>query len=131
MKINPNTLKEFRYDFADAMLKLENKYGLAIRLTTIKYTDAGFTPKVEVRNLDNSGEPMIDPIQEAKAKFAVGKHVGHIAVSGGVIGHRWKLNGGDEVYVTGFNSKNSKYPLLYERNGQSYKGPAYILKERI
>jgi hypothetical protein len=44
--INSNTLTQFRKDFTEAMLKLEEEYGVTIKLGTLTYDESSFRGKM-------------------------------------------------------------------------------------
>jgi hypothetical protein len=50
MNINRPTLTKFRADFENAVKDLEKEYGVKISLGSIKYSDAEFHAKMEVKN---------------------------------------------------------------------------------
>lgn len=50
MNYNKQGFQDFRKDFKEAVLMLENKHGINISLGTITYDDDGFRVKITARN---------------------------------------------------------------------------------
>ena len=50
MKINKETLNNFRSDFTNAVKELEKKYDVVIELGNIHYSATKFSSKIEVKN---------------------------------------------------------------------------------
>ena len=50
MKINKETLNNFRSDFTNAVKELEKKYDVVIELGNIHYSAIEFSSKIEVKN---------------------------------------------------------------------------------
>jgi hypothetical protein len=128
MEMNENQLKQFREAFADQMLKLECNFNVAIFLKNISYNDSGFTSKIEVRNLTKDGVQMIDPNKENRAKYAIGKVIGHINVAGGVLGKTFILVDGREIHIDDFETKSHKYPIIGYVNGKKIKCSPLMIK---
>jgi hypothetical protein len=130
MNINADSLSEFREAFADAMLNLEAKFGIAIELGNIKYSPDSFSGKVEVKNLNSDGRPMLNMIHENTAYWAVSTHLGREACNGGILNQFWILTNGNKVFVEDFNSRRSKYPVIYSYNGTRYRCPIHMLARK-
>lgn len=114
MRINKNTLNNFRNDFAAAVKELEAKYDVSVAMSSIKYTDEDFTAKVVVTNNDESGEKVSI---EAK-DFERMAHLYGMKPSD--LGRTISLSG-QRFTITGLKPRNTKMPIIASSNGKSYK----------
>jgi hypothetical protein len=118
MEMSNSELAKFRNWFNFQMKNAESEFGIKVTIGNISYNEAGFNTKLEAKNLTKTGEIMIDPIHEDKARYVFSMAgLG----SGPVIGHKWELKDGNIVRIKDYNSRRSAYPVSYTRNGQSYK----------
>lgn len=126
MNINKTNVEKFGAEFDTMISILAKKYGLVVGRRSIRYTDSGMKISVKTNNIDASGEKIVNKYHEDVAKFILGSKFGKDAVKDGVIGHQWKLLNNEVIVIviTDWNTRNSKYPVIYTKNGKSYKGIA-------
>jgi len=131
MKMNEANIRQFRDDFANAVLDLEAKYGIAIELRNIAYNPSSFSTRLEVKNLSEEGRPMVNPNHEASARFAIARQLSMDAVgTGPVLQQKWILTNGNTVFLEDYNSRSHKYPFIYYYNGQRYKCSPRMIARR-
>ena len=128
--ITKETVQSFRSDFADAMKKLEKKYGVTVSIGNIKYNANNFRTQLEAKAIDKkTGKATVDPRMEFAARIAL-KKVGTIdfaSIEKGVIGKQFKLSTGETATVVNFNPRKPKYCFAIEINGKGYNCPATML----
>ena len=108
MKINAETLDQFRADFNKAMKELEEKYDLTINLGMISYWEDRFTAPLEA----NAGR---DP--ELIARAAFDRNVWKLEAYGIREGMYMRIFVGKDkrrYALTGINTKATRYPLEYK-----------------
>ena len=131
MKMNSNEIDRFRTDFASALGWVEQKYGVKINIGRISYNTAGFRSKLEVHNIDeNTGVVIQDPSIEIKAARAFRMHGKDPGVQP-IIGGKFIMTNGKIITISGYNSRNSRYPVLYSSYGQNYKCSIQAIRERV
>jgi len=105
-RINKTVLREMRTELEAVLSKFEKK-GIKFDIGNMRYTEKSFTVKLEA--LVDGAASKIESALEAYTKFKVGDII-RIAQLG-------------EVKLTGYKTKNRKYPYIVEtvHTGHSYK----------
>jgi hypothetical protein len=139
MKMDAGNIMNFRADFTKTVKELEEKYGVKMLLGNISYNEGGFHTKLEVKNRNENGDIMANPQHEAKAKYAF-RMAGMDAMlegkgldPGGVIGSYFETKNGEIIKVIDFDSKKSRYPLIFIKQDQhgQFKASINIILRRV
>jgi len=132
MRMIESDLKLFRHEFAAKMESLEKRFNIKINLGNISYNDAGFTSKISVKRIDiDTGTVMIDPNAEKKARLHLSIHLKDANICmGPIFGEKWKTICGNIITITDWKSKNSRFPVIYEHDGKTYKGQVNLITGR-
>ena len=109
MEINDKNLYAFRDDFENAMLSLQEKYGVTISLGRITYGDERFSAKITVVN----GR---DPEVVARNRFdAVVWKYAHLGLRPGMYNRIFRATDGKLYAIQGFNLRARKWPIMTKR----------------
>lgn len=115
-------IKQMRAEMNQALSKISERYDVAIEIGTIRYSDTGFTAKVE-------GVVTADPEdleKVAKAKF-LREIAGDYRIREEDFGKKFTENG-RQYRIVGFNSRAHRYPVIAENiNGVKYKFQANVI----
>jgi hypothetical protein len=121
MQMNEKNIGEFRKAFQIAMKDLEKYFDVQIEIKNIRFNEAAFHTQLDVKNVDGNGRVAIEPLHEMKAQYAL-RHIGSQSLKArGVIGQKFLLANNSVVTIVDFDSKKSKYPVLYIRDGKRFK----------
>lgn len=105
MEINIENLDIFRKEFKEAMLPLQEKYGVTISLGRITYLDERFSAKLTVTN-------GVDPDEVARNSFDADVwRYEHIGLRPGMYNRIFIGEDGQKYAFRGFNTKAKKWPI--------------------
>ena len=110
MNIDRDTIKQFREDFEKAMIKLEKKYDVTIKLGSIRYDNESFKSKIEANVNKSDAEKAEDEKRMFeslcdKFGFLPSDYLNSFSHSGMNI----------ELY--GFDTRKKKYPCMLREIG--------------
>jgi hypothetical protein len=105
MEINNENLNKFRKEFADAMLPLQEKYGVTISLGRITYGDERFSGKLTVINGMNPDEVARNSFDADVWRYE------HIGLEPGMYNRIFIGEDGQKYAFRGFNTKAKKWPI--------------------
>ena len=131
MKINKQTLKQFRLSFEKAVESLESEFEVKVNLKNITYGDVSFHGKMEVTNGANPQEVARNSFEQDLKKY--GSWFPEIKMEHFEKGFMYL---GKRIYIVGFKPRSPKYPIVYkDESGSRYKAPYesliyWINKER-
>lgn len=116
MNINKASLKVFRQDFQDAVKDLEEKHGISIDLGNIAFNDDSFRSKIEVTNVDPSG----NKVDQGAIDFE--KYANRYGLTADHLNKEFSFDGTRYILV-GLKPRNRKYPFIVKRvsDGAAYK----------
>jgi len=127
MKINKQTLNQFRLSFAKAVESLESEYEVKVSLKNIAYGDVSFHGKVEVTNGANSQEAERNSFEQDLKKY--GSWFPEITMEHFEKGFMYL---GKRIYIVGFKPRSPKYPIVYKDElGGRYKVSYDLVKQVI
>lgn len=107
------TLDNFRIDFDSAMIDLQEKYGIRIKLGGINYTQTNFTSKITVDLVPEDGKS-IDQANFEKYCNLFGLKKEHY-------GHPVLLQDNTSAVIVGISITKRKYPVIVKtKNGKRY-----------
>ena len=105
MEINKENLIKFRKEFTEAMLPLQEKYGVVISLGSINYEEERFSAKITVIN-------GVDKDEVARNSFDADVwRYEHIGLKPGMYNRIFIGEDGQKYAFRGFNTKAKKWPI--------------------
>ena len=105
MEINKENLIKFRKEFTEAMLPLQEKYGVVISLGSINYEEERFSAKITVIN-------GVDKDEVARNSFDADVwRYEHIGLKTGMYNRIFIGEDGQKYAFRGFNTKAKKWSL--------------------
>jgi hypothetical protein len=126
MKIDKELVISFRKDFASCVADLEKKYGVTMRIGSIRYTEAEFHGKLTVRTNDPELQKLANSSLNNSLKFLCQSHSVKTSPTG-LIGSVYTYEG-KKYTISDFVSRRRKYPITANcSDGRSYRLPwAYL-----
>jgi len=129
MEITPGNLRHFRVEFVEAMVALEEKYGLKIELGNITYDNNEFRGRLtcsDTSNLEKGQSPRDKKLEE--------DYKNHCQVFG--LKPEWLgqtfISNGEKMTIVGLKTRASKRPVVVNNeNGGGYVFPADSVKLRM
>jgi hypothetical protein len=125
-------LADIRKDVDAAFAVISAKYGINLDLGNIRFNENTFTGKITAAVITEEGTKALDPRHEANAQFYFatrweGKR------PDAIIGSEFITTNGKRGKIVDFDSKKSKYPVIFILNGDAnrYKGPISHVREFV
>lgn len=117
-KLDRPTIISLRSELSEALAKIGEKHGIAVRLGNCKFTEDNATFKLEVATRANTGEVM------SKDAVAFKSHAVLFGVKPEDLGRTFAFNGRNFT-LTGLNPRRPKFPFsaTCKEDGKSYKLP--------
>lgn len=106
MKINKETLPEFRKDFKEAVKALEEKYCITLQLGGITYSENQFTAKLTAVNGTDPDDVQRHAFDDNVWKFS------HLGLEKGMYNRIFLGIDGKKYAIQGFMTNAKKYPLI-------------------
>jgi hypothetical protein len=117
--IDAGNVKQFRIDISKALDEIGAKYGVELQLGNIRYNEFAGSSKIEWKALDKSGEKIIDPYVDFKARQWMA--ICGVTLPNKVIGSEFEMRDGRRFKAVDWNSRSAMYPLVGLRDGKKYK----------
>jgi hypothetical protein len=115
--ITKETVVNFRKDFAEAVKDLAKKYDAEIDLGSIGFNDLNFHTKMTVTlKTKEATELSIKKQEKQISNFAFLFNINDLALNA-----KFKSRDGKIFIITSICTKKSKYPIIAEFAGKSYK----------
>ena len=126
MKINKQTLKDFRISFKESVKSLEEEYEVKIVMKNITFDNVSFTTKIEVTNGANPKEVARNSFENDLNKY--GTYFPEITIE-----HFEKglLYFGNQIKIVGLKPRSPRYQIIYSQNGNRFKTSYQSIKAAL
>lgn len=121
MSFEKEDLRDIRSAITDALADVEEKFGITLSLGSIRYTDSSFHGQLKGELLGETGERVV-PAHENMVANGQAASLGIPFEGANFIGNRYLVRG-EEILVTGYNTKRGKYPVSGEKGERKIKFP--------
>ena len=125
-KFTLDEVKAIRAEMAKAMKDIEAKYNCKFNVGNIRYS-SNVEGKFEFAKVVDTEHGALSLTKEALAFIANATSFG---LNKSVLGEKL-VHLGETYVITGYNSRSSKYPILYDKNGKSYKCSVDRMKQFV
>ncbi len=116
MRFSKSDAQSMRREIKEAMAAIEKKYDCELKIGNISY-GATLSAKLEFAKMSSNEHGDFALTKEAQAFITKAKGLG---LKQEILGEALVYRGSTYV-ITGFNSRRSKYPMSYTKDGRNYK----------
>jgi hypothetical protein len=122
--ITPEKINKVQNKIKAAILKIQEEENVKIKFGTCRYNDVSYKSTMEVTSTAKN-----EKTQKATNEqyLLLSQRYGF---NFNIVGKKVKMTNGMGV-ITGFKTRNRKYPIIVDVNGKSYKMDTFSTKKRL